>query len=89
MRGVRVVGRLRKEKEMVGREEVRREVGVWREREEREERADVVAIGMRMREARVKKRGLSVSSRRRRRLKRTVFNYIFVFLQISPNSLKH
>lgn len=57
LRGVRVVGRLRKEKEMVGREEVRREVGVWREREEREERADVVAIGMRMREARVKKRG--------------------------------
>lgn len=54
LRGVRVVGRLRKEKEMVGREEVRREVGVWREREEREERADVVAIGMRMREARVK-----------------------------------
>lgn len=87
LRGVRVVGRLRKEKEMVGREEVMREVGVWREREEREERADVVAIGMRMREARVKKRGLSVSSRRRRRLKRTVFNYIFVFLQISPNSL--
>lgn len=55
LRGVRVVGRLRKEKEMVGREEVRREVGVWREREEREERADVVAIGMRRRRRRKEK----------------------------------
>lgn len=38
LRVVRVVCRLRKEKEMVGLEEVMREVGVWREREEREER---------------------------------------------------